>query len=220
MAAPVAENRPLADLLDTLGRTADGMVAVDGDLRIVAWNEAATELLGFTEEEVLGRHCWEVLGWRDRYGNAVCDGSCAASEPGDEDEIMATREVIGHTAAGNTLWLNATAVVPRPDLRREARVVHLVREVALPLELERLVAERLSGSTNGDDDIGAALLDSLTPRQLEVLRLLSDGLSGTAIAEHLYLSTATVRNHIQHILDKLEVHSRVEAVALYLRAGR
>ncbi|MFQ5516488.1 MAG: PAS domain-containing protein [Acidimicrobiia bacterium] len=53
MAAPVAENRPLADLLDTLGRTADGMVAVDGDLRIVAWNEAATELLGFTEEEAL-----------------------------------------------------------------------------------------------------------------------------------------------------------------------
>jgi LuxR family maltose regulon positive regulatory protein len=50
-----------------------------------------------------------------------------------------------------------------------------------------------------------------------VLQLLTEGLDGAAIAQRLFLSPATVRNHIQHILDKLGVHSRVEAVALALR---
>jgi LuxR family maltose regulon positive regulatory protein len=50
-----------------------------------------------------------------------------------------------------------------------------------------------------------------------VLQLLTDGLDGPAIAKQLFLSPATVRNHIQHILAKLGVHSRVEAVALALR---
>ncbi|MFV1962819.1 MAG: response regulator transcription factor [Acidimicrobiia bacterium] len=50
-----------------------------------------------------------------------------------------------------------------------------------------------------------------------MLQLLTEGLDGKAIAEQLYLSPATVRNHIQHILAKLGVHSRAEAVAFALR---
>ncbi|HHC08661.1 MAG TPA: response regulator transcription factor [Actinobacteria bacterium] len=60
-------------------------------------------------------------------------------------------------------------------------------------------------------------LERLTPREREVLGLLAEGKSGGEIAEELYVSPTTVRNHVQHILGKLEVHSRVEAVALYLR---
>ena len=43
----------LAELLDILGRTADGMIAIDGEFRIIAWNEAATELLGYSPSEAL-----------------------------------------------------------------------------------------------------------------------------------------------------------------------
>ena len=60
-------------------------------------------------------------------------------------------------------------------------------------------------------------LDVRTPREGEMLELLAAGLDGPGIAERLFVSPATVRNHIQHILAKLEVHSRVEAVALALR---
>ena len=59
----------------------------------------------------------------------------------------------------------------------------------------------------------------LTPREREVLDLLADGSSKEAIAERLFLSTNTVRNHIQNILIKLGVHSRLEAVALASREG-
>lgn len=54
---------------------------------------------------------------------------------------------------------------------------------------------------------------NLTPRQREVLRMLSQGSSTKQIAEDLHLSTETVRNHVRGILQALDVHSRVEAVA-------
>jgi len=54
----------------------------------------------------------------------------------------------------------------------------------------------------------------LTPRQTEVLRLLERGRSTDQIARELHLSTETVRNHIRHLLRALDVHSRLEAVAV------
>ena len=59
----------------------------------------------------------------------------------------------------------------------------------------------------------------LTARELEVLELLADGASGRVIAQRLYLSFNTVRNHAQSVLDKLGVHSRLEAVAVALQEG-
>lgn len=54
----------------------------------------------------------------------------------------------------------------------------------------------------------------LTPRQSEVLRLLEQGRSTEQMARELHLSTETVRNHIRHMLRALNVHSRLEAVAV------
>jgi DNA-binding NarL/FixJ family response regulator len=58
----------------------------------------------------------------------------------------------------------------------------------------------------------------LTPRERLVLECMADGLDRQAIAQRLFLSTNTVRTHIQNILTKLQVHSSLEAVALALRA--
>jgi PAS domain S-box-containing protein len=210
-------DRLLDDLLSTLGRTSDAMVAVGPDARIVAWNDAATGLFGLTAEEAIGLPCASVMCWRDRCGDPVC-GDCGV-ETLTDDELMPTRDVLGRTADGRTLWLSATSIVPPPDLRDRFRLVHLVREIGLPPELERLIIERLQGGTPAAEE-GVTVLDRLTARESEILRLLADGFDGSAIAEDLYLSPATVRNHIQHILKKLEVHSRTEAVALVLRNGR
>ena len=59
----------------------------------------------------------------------------------------------------------------------------------------------------------------LTPRQAEVLHLLSGGASTTQIQETLQLSRETVRNHISHLLRALGAHSRLEAVAMARRSG-
>jgi DNA-binding NarL/FixJ family response regulator len=59
----------------------------------------------------------------------------------------------------------------------------------------------------------------LTPREREVLRLLADGMDQREIAERLVISAKTVSTHIQHILVKLGVHSRAQAVAAAHRYG-
>jgi len=63
------------------------------------------------------------------------------------------------------------------------------------------------------DEKPAAPHPHLTPRQVEVLRLLERGRTTNQIADELHLSAATVRNHIRHLVRALGVHSRLEAVA-------
>lgn len=63
------------------------------------------------------------------------------------------------------------------------------------------------------------LVESLTPREREVLRCMVAGLGRKAVAERLYLSPHTVRTHMQNVLGKLGVHSTLAAVALARKAG-
>ena len=61
--------------------------------------------------------------------------------------------------------------------------------------------------------VGDAVSVELTPREREVLRNMSEGLSTAEIGRKLFISPVTVRNHVQGILQKLEVHSKIAAVA-------
>jgi two-component system OmpR family response regulator len=65
--------------------------------------------------------------------------------------------------------------------------------------------------------VAAAVAHRLTTRELEVLRLLAEGLGQDEIAERLFISTKTVATHIDHVLGKLGVRSRAQAVALAFR---
>jgi len=69
------------------------------------------------------------------------------------------------------------------------------------------------------DGRGENLLEPLTARELEVLHLLAEGLSQKEIAAQLVISSKTVAAHAQHILGKLGVHSRTQAVAHAYRRG-
>ena len=60
-------------------------------------------------------------------------------------------------------------------------------------------------------------IEQLTPRELEVLRALTDGLSTPEICQRLYITPNTLRTHVQNIMGKLHVHSKLEAVAFALR---
>lgn len=59
----------------------------------------------------------------------------------------------------------------------------------------------------------------LTPRELEVLHMLAEGLSNKEIAARLVVSVNTARNHVQNLLTKLHAHSKLEAVATAVREG-
>jgi DNA-binding NarL/FixJ family response regulator len=63
-------------------------------------------------------------------------------------------------------------------------------------------------------------LDELTARELEIFRLIADGLSNGEIAQELYISETTVKTHITHILQRLNLRDRVQAVVLAYQTGR
>jgi two-component system NarL family response regulator len=69
------------------------------------------------------------------------------------------------------------------------------------------------------DDHAALLLRSLSVRERQILTLLARGYSNRRIAESCYLSINTVRTHVQNVLIKLGVHSKLEAVALAVQQG-
>jgi len=86
----------------------------------------------------------------------------------------------------------------------------------------RTVLRRVSRQTEGRDGNATSRSSAdaeLTPRELEVLRLLADGLTQAQIARLLVISPRTVGTHIQNLLGKLCVHSRAQAVALAHRTG-
>ena len=83
-----------------------------------------------------------------------------------------------------------------------------------PTVMARLVASFVSQPRPRD-----ASLADLTPRELEVLRSMADGLSNAEIADRLYLAETTVKTHVARVLMKLGVRDRVQAVVVAHRNG-
>lgn len=80
------------------------------------------------------------------------------------------------------------------------------------------VAKMLLDQTSVDNLASGKFVDlPLTRQQAKVLRLLESGISNKEIARKLHIETATVKNHVHHILQKLKVSSRGEAAAIYRR---
>jgi len=108
------------------------------------------------------------------------------------------------------------------DANRE-QLAHAVRTVAAgdallaPAITRRLVEDYCRRPPPGVDQPAAA--DELSPRELEVLRLVARGMANAEIAGQLFLSEATVKSHVARILSKLGLRDRVQAVVLAYESG-
>ncbi|MBI5284504.1 MAG: PAS domain S-box protein [Chloroflexi bacterium] len=223
-----APDHAAEDFLDTLGSSsADGVYAVDDEQRIVYWSRAAEVLTGRTAAEVSGRRCFEVMLGDDEEGNPFCRRNCPTIAAARRGRPVPSYDISTPTGDGRRAWFNVSIVVLPGKRRRELRAAHMFRDVTA-----RRRAEAFAEATVPPPSVlvpapaqrrrmrrsaAAELAVKLTTRELEVLRLLGQGLSTDAMACRLNLSKATVRNHMDRLRTKLGAHSRIEAL---VRAGQ
>ena len=121
-------------------------------------------------------------------------------------------------ALGRAVAMAEPERVVRPVIRHGAALVPMLEATAgsSPYAATLLLAVRPAADTEPTGVGTAAMVDPLSPRELEVLRLLASDLAGPEIARHLFLSLNTVRTHTKSIYTKLDVTSRRAAV----RRGR
>lgn len=109
--------------------------------------------------------------------------------------------------------------VPPDDLADAIRAVARGDALIEPRMTRRLLDEFARHPTAGVTPPEAEGLSTLTQRELEVLRAVARGLSNAEIAEELYISETTVKTHVAHILTKLGLRDRIQAVVLAYESG-
>lgn len=131
-----------------------------------------------------------------------------------------TRQAQGNTAQA-MLALSRALSLAEPEgyvrvfLDEGAPAVRLLREAesrGIARDYVRKLLSAFGEDTQAGSQLAAVLVDPLSERELEVLRLIAAGLSPQEIADKLVIAVGTVRNHVKSIYGKLDAHSRLQAV--------
>lgn len=213
------------DIEKLVESTGDAAFAVDGTGAVVAWNGTAEALFGLSAPEARGRPCFEIVRGRDDEG-PVCREGCWLFLQHDRRPLRSF-DLEVKTPSGPE-WCSVSVLGVGDSSPQSRFSIHVFSRIGLAKRLERTVADFLAGQTRlAPEDLRTALASrkdhvaaiSLTPRESEVLGHLARGRSTRQIAEDLGTSQATAANHVQRILCKLGVHSRMEAVRRAESAG-
>ena len=208
------------DVIETLISAPDGAYAVDMDQTIVFWNSSAERILGHRAADVLGRSCHEVVCGVTADGDGKgCAKDCSPIVEARRGKLPPSRTMLATTSEGERKWITTTHLLlpgDRPDLSTFVHIFHQASEDVGFGEVARRLAELNSKEPGGGPPVNGEIRP-LSPRERDVLVLLARGWSTDAIAKELVISPVTARNHIQHILTKMEVRNRLEAVIAAVR---
>lgn len=187
-------------------RTSETAYAVDRYGQIVVWNRAAERTFGYTESEALGQQCWKLLSGRDVFGNRSCCEGCPIRTTAFNNEPISRFQIDFKTATHERKRFNVSTLMFFNRPGKEV-FVHLCSS-------ESGADNNPATKTLPNQSAANSPYKALTPRETEVLTHLNRGMTIRKIASTLGISVSTISNHTQHILLKLRVHSRFEAVAL------
>ena len=214
----------LPEALKSLTRvlTADAVFVVDPECRLAHWDARAESLTGFLAEEMVGKPCYEALSGEGQDGtpfgihvhSAVRLAWAGRPYPGYDVRVF--------TRSGGERWIAVSSLAVETE--EGPYVICLMRDVHEAhetLEMARHLIRLSRHERPREEDVGSERRDApvLTPRQREVLGLLASGKTAGEIGRELFLSQATVRNHIRALLQALGAHSQLEALARAREAG-
>ncbi len=211
------------DPLDLITRAGAAAFATDERGRIAIWNKGAQQMLGHPASQVLGKSCHDIICGQDVFGNRFCDRQCPLTFMVERGESVRHFELDIRAESGEIVPASFSIVVMPGPRARQYTLIHFLERVARRRDVDELIRRILTEqhappvSRPAAGDAPAPPSPMLTAREIQILRLLADGTSTQGIADSLFISVTTTRNHVQNILRKLDVHSKLEAVSLALR---
>src|SRR5215203_6332827 len=193
-------------------RTGDAVYVVDPDYRIVHWDSQMESLTGALSQEALGKTCYQAVMGEREDGGPFCAHGCSVMHLAQAHRSVSSFEMRIKTRSGVKRWMNVSNLTVETEegpylvhILRDSQGTHDALEMARGL-IQLSSKEEAPAPRRRD-------IPALTPRQLEVLQLLSEGKSVKEIGKELYLSEATVRNHVRSLLQALGAHSQLEVLA-------
>ncbi len=218
-------------IMELVANTADPSFAVDRSGCIAAWNSAAEAMFALSARAAIGRQCNEIVQGADERG-PVCSANCPTQQAVRKRHPIGNFDLQVQTANGMQ-WCNVSVLIAAGENSTTRHSIHIVRQIDVRKRLEMLMLELLARdfvATNTELPAGQATIltastrspsrkTHLSARECEVLKLLGKGVTTTAVGEQLHISRTTVNNHVQHILRKLDSHTRLEAFHRAERAG-
>lgn len=180
--------------------TGDPAFAVDRHGVVVLWNEAAEQTFGYPSTEALDKKCWELLCGHDVHGNLYCFEHCPLMEMAFLHEPVNSFHTFFGTASHQQepFSVSCLTVFEEPGDEMLLHICHA--ENASPEKVDAHAPPNTRPN-------------SLSQREIEVLALLAKNVSTWEIADRLSISARTVRTHIQHLMYKLQVHKRSDAIS-------
>jgi PAS domain S-box-containing protein len=221
----------------------ESLFATGRSLQVIAWSAGAERLLGFSANEALGKSCCQLISCDSGPEKPLCHEYFAGVLSGSMKDPIPSFDCPMRTKSGRDVPVNVSTVLVSSEQPEQTVLIHLLRDLSHELETfdllhrvashaAKLTSKRLHSQgappliPASPAALGAAKtgevgggLPSITAREKEVLLLLAEGTSTDALAGRLFISPRTARNHIQNLLAKLGVHSRLEAVALARSRG-
>lgn len=211
--------------LTLLEGTADAAFSIDVAGRISAWNNAASELFGWAEAQTVGVFCHQILQCSNDDGDS-CYEYCVLARSATVNHPPASFDLRLQTRTGKQ-WCNLSILLASDVATAARHAICIVRPREMRKRLEQALGEFIRAQAKNGLN-GASVTPSvatngdhvrLTCREMEVLKSLAHGHGTKAIAGQLHISSATVNNHIRHILKKCDAHSRLEAIRYAENAG-
>lgn len=128
------------EINDLFSQTGDGACTIDDTQRIVSWNQAATDLLGYSRSEAVGRFGWQLLAGQTAEGEPFCQHMCPLRRSLQAGEAISSVDLLLRHRSGSRILVNVSTV-PMPAAVNDGKpgmLVHLWRPLVKPALQKRL----------------------------------------------------------------------------------
>lgn len=207
-----------------------GAYAMSVDQTILFWNRSAERILGYTSDQVVGKRCYEVDHGTSGGGfTSECQHGCPSIRYVRAGLVPAPARLRMFCASGDMKWVTVTPMIVTGMIKDAPLLVHMFADDDASAEWvhpgedyarrEAVMPGPGPAPSITPDAPSLGNRDLLTPREMEVLRLVSIGRETTQIAQTLGISPHTVRNHVRNLRHKLNAATKLDAVVAAIRMG-